>query len=291
MQEKIPDDLLQAYLQGKLSAEERALLEEKIGSDPDLARTVALLRAEMAASELLIAEETRQMFQQWKKPRRALNRPISWIAGLGAVLALLAIAVWQTTRPTATPAPAVNPEPTPAELPGPASPTPIAQPPAVQQSRPDKPVATARPGSSYRKLAGLFFEEPALSNFRQVPTDSILSIFSQAQQAYTAGNYQQTLDLLAQTDSTRRQSATFLRANALFHLGRFAAAEAQFATLVDQNSRQYRYPAEWGMLLCRLANTPNREQAFRQQLDAILQQPEHPYFEQAKKLKKEIPQE
>jgi hypothetical protein len=289
MKEKIPDDLLQAYLQGKLSAQERILLEEKISDDPDLARAVALHRAEMAASELIIAEETRQLFQEWKKPRRTLNNPMSWITGLGAILALLAIAVWQTTRPTATPAPAANPNPTPTESPSPA--TPMAEPPAAQQSRPNQPVATARPGSSYRKLAGLFFEEPALSNFRQVPTDSILSIFSQAQQAYTAGSYQQTLDLLAQTDSTRRQSATFLRANALFHLGRFAAAEAQFATLVDQNSRQYRYPAEWGLLLCRLANTPNREQVFRQQLDAMLLQPEHPYFEQAKKLKKEIPQE
>jgi tetratricopeptide (TPR) repeat protein len=289
MQEKIPDDLLQSYLLGKLAAQERALLEEKIGSDPDLARAVALHRAEMAASELLIAEETRQMFQEWKMPRRTLNRPILWIAGLGAVLTLLTITVWQTTRPATPPAPAANPKPTPTESPSPV--TPMAEPPAAQQSRPNQPVATARPGSSYRKLAGLFFEEPALSNFRQVPTDSILSIFSQAQQAYTAGNYQQTLDLLAQTDSTRRQSAIFLRANALFHLGRFAAAEAQFATLVDQNSRQYRYPAEWGLLLCRLANTPNREQVFRQQLDAMLLQPEHPYFEQAKKLKKEIPQE
>ncbi len=289
MKEKIPDDLLQAYLQGKLSAQERALLEEKISSDPDLARAVALHRAEMAASELIIAEETRQLFREWKKPRRTRNSLILWIAGLVAILALLAIAVWQASRPTTTPAPAANPNPTPTESPSPA--TPMAEPPAAQQSRPNQPVATARPGSSYRKLAGLFFEEPALSNFRQVPTDSILSIFSQAQQAYTAGSYQQTLDLLAQTDSTRRQSATFLRANALFHLGRFAAAEAQFATLVNQNSRQYRYPAEWGLLLCRLANTPNREQVFRQQLDAMLLQPEHPYFEQAKKLKKEIPQE
>lgn len=286
MKEKIPDDLLQAYLQGKLAAQERVLLEEKIGSDPDLARTVALRRAEMAASELLIAEETRQMFQEWKNLPRTQGRLILWIIGLGTILALLAIALWQATRSTATPAPAVHQKPTATE---PVAPN--TQPPAAQQSRPEKPAATARLSSNYRTLAGLFFEEPALPNFRQVPTDSTLSIFSQAQQAYTAGNYRQTLDLLALTDSTRRQSATFLRANALFHLGRFAAAEAQFATLVDQNSRQYRYPAEWGLLLCRLANTPNREQAFRQQLDAILQQPEHPYFEQAKKLKKEIPQE
>lgn len=284
MHKQLPNEHIKNYLQGRLSAPERAALEVLVASDPDLAQRVALLRAEMAAAELLIAEDTRQLFQTWgKQPRRTLlgKMPLLWSVGTIAVLLLLAIATWLTTRPTNTktpPPPKANTQhPQAAPVPPPDRPRqPIAQVPPTTAPR--------HSATDYRALAAQNLYDPVLPNFRHAATDTADAPIAQAQQAFSAGNYEQTLRQLAQADSTHSQTTAFLAAHALFRLGRFGEAAEQFAALAAQRSRQYRYAAEWGLLLCRMAELPEQEAAFRQQLDALLAQPEHPYSEQAKAL-------
>ncbi len=295
MKHNTTDDLIRAYLGGKLPPAEREQLEKMLLDDPKLAEQVALLRAEAAAAELLIAAETRQLFQQWQaeepqQPSVFRSGPLRWAVGIAAAL-LLVFAAWQMLRP-------------PADVPMPGSPTPP-QPPADLPATPPAPTAgiealtpsagieavtpshrlnrTPTSGSqNHLALAKQHLPDPLSTNLRQTTTtDSTASIFQKAQRAYTAGNYQQSLDLLAQTDPSQQQSATFLMAHALFQLGRFGAAAEQFDRLIAQNSRQYRYRSEWGLLMCRLADRPRSETAFRNQLKEILAEPEHPCFQQA----------
>ncbi|MEZ4941449.1 MAG: hypothetical protein R3D58_11285 [Saprospiraceae bacterium] len=280
------DKLIQDYLRGRMPAAERDQFEQQLESDPELAEEVALQRAELAAAERLIESETRAWMREWQQPAQPAFRAARfwWLAAVAAGAVLLIAAIYVFRQPgTTTPKdqaeqvapPANNPIAT-ETLPAPV--------PAPQPAPAQKPVATNPAAPNYLAEARLHFQEPVLSDVRRTNTDSVVSLIRQAQAAYAAADYRRTLDLLAQTDSTRLQSATFLEAHALFHLDRFAEAEARFESLIAQNSRQFRYPAEWGLLICRLANFPKREQVFQQQLDALLDNPQHPYFEQAKNL-------
>ncbi len=290
MKENSTNDLIRAYLGGKLPSTEREQLEKMMLNDPELAAQVALQRAEAAAAELLIADETRQLFQQWQseKPRQhALFRsgPLRWAVGMAAAL-LLVCAMWQILRPAvdapmpSSPAPTQPPADLPATPPASAPQPPIA---GVEQNPPAK--AKGR-SSNHLTLAQQLLQDSPLTNLRQTTiTDSTASIFQKAQQAYASGDYSQTLALLVQADAAQQQSATFLMAHTLFQLGRFRDAAEQFDRLIAQNSRQYRYRSEWGLLMCRLADRPRSETAFQNQLKEILAQPEHPCFQQATALR------
>jgi len=288
MKENTPDDLARNYLKGNLARADRENFEKQLATDSDLAQELAFLRTEMAASELLIAAETRDLFQEWQveaSTRRGFleNLPVLWLIGIAAGLCLLVAVVWVMRSPEALPGTAENTMP-PAET---TEPTPKHREPTAN-ALPQKPAPPIRPPKNYRDLAGKLLPDPMFSNLRRASSDSVMGTFQAAQQAYSTGNYQQTLDLLVQADSSRRQSVAFLSAHALFRLQRFAEAETQFARLVEGNSRQFRYAAEWGLLMCRLAGFPSREKEFRQQLSGILADKEHPYFEQAKALLEEF---
>lgn len=290
MKQNTTDDLIRAYLGGKLPPAEREQLEKMMLDDPEIAERVSLQRAEAAAAELLIADETRQLFQQWQteKPQQHSvfrSGPLRWAVGMAAAL-LLVFAVWQVFRPAAD-----APQPD-----GPATPPPpSAQPALPPASKPQPPIAETvqnppapvknRP-SNHLALAKRYLPDPLSANLRQTTiTDSTASIFQKAQHAYAMGDYPKTLELLAQSAPAQQQSATFLTAHALFQLGRFPAAAEQFDGLIAQNSRQYRYRSEWGLLMCRLADRPRSETAFQNQLNEILAQPKHPCFQQATALR------
>jgi len=289
MKENTPDDLARDYLKGNLARADRENFEKHLATDPDLAQELVLLRTEMAASELLIAAETRNLFQEWRQEastRRGFfgNFPVLWSTGIAAGLCLIVAVVWVIYHSPDIPPVTVEKNIPPAET---TEPIPKQHGPTANVL-PQKPAPPARPPKNYRDLAGKLLPDPMFSNLRRASPDSVMGTFQAAQQAYSTGNYQQTLDLLAQVDSTRRQSVAFLSAHALFRLQRFAEAETQFARLVEWNSRQFRYPAEWGVLMCRLAESPKREKELLRQLNEIVANPDHPFFEQAKALEKEF---
>ncbi len=275
---------IRAYLLGKLPPSKKKELERMLRDEPEFVTRMALLRAEMASAELLIAADTRQLLQQWRteKPPETLgiNRP-SWMLLLAtALFVVLLILLFRHQSPS-------SPNATPSPLPSPAAGQPVPDTlPTLQLPRATAPAK--KPPENYWAMARQQIQNPLSANLRQPAKDSTLSIFQQAQRAYAAGNYQQTLDLLAKTDSTRQQSATYLSAHALFQLRRFDLATAQFEQLIARNSRQFRFPSEWGLLMCRLADRPRREKEFRQQLNDLLAQPQHPYFEQAKALRQTL---
>lgn len=283
------DDLIQNYLRGRLPGAERDQFEQQLKADPALAEAVAQQLAELAAAEQLIAAETRAWMREWQKPAQPVFR-VNRFWGLAAAVAagalLLIAAIYLFNQPEPIPKEQADQVAPPVEKPiVDETPPPPVSAPQLQPAPAQKPVATRPATPNYIAEARQYFQEPVLSDVRRTTrADSTRSLIRQAQAAYAAGDYQRTLDLLAQTDSTRMQTATFLEAHALFHLNRFAEAETRFENLVVQNSRQFRYPAEWGLLMCRLANFPNRRQAFQQQLDALLTNPQHPYFDQAKNL-------
>ena len=286
MKEEIPDDLLRRYLQGKLSPAEQEQLKKSLADDPELAEALALQRAEIAVAELLIAAESREWFEEWSKPGNSFlaNIRLGWLLAIVAAIGLVVAAIWYFNRPTDTLEKPAPPTETPAPVPAPN--TAPSRP--IEQPKSQKPIASKPSAPNYRELAALNTEDPILQ-FRRFPnSSSTASAFSQAQSAFAAGEFQQTLDLLAQPDSARIQSATFLKAHALFRLERFVEAETQFSYLIDLNSRQYRYPSEWGLLMCRLAQLPERGPEVRQQLRDILANSDHPYFERVKRLEQAL---
>lgn len=284
-----PDDLEGRYLKGKLSGSELENFKKMLADDPDLAHKVDLRRTEMAASELLIAEQTRRLFEDLRKTRPSGNAffrswPI-WAIIAGVLLIATIGFIYRKTTPRDTPGEKPMPQaetsnPTSTPLPGP-PPTP-----AVAES--EKPMKNSKPLTDYFALARQRLPAPQMSGLRQSMPNSDLSILQQAQLAYASGRYRQTLDLLSQTDSLQQQSAIFLRAHTLFQMHRFDGAGKQFMQLIALKSLQFRYQSEWGLLMCRLADYTNREKETRQQLNEILSNPDHPYFEQAQKLKQRL---
>lgn len=292
MNHNSPDAPLRAYLLGKLPPSEKEALEERLAQDANLAQDLELERLEMAAAELLIAAETRQHFANWSasQPRSFLGiQLIYWSAGLAATLMLLFVAI-QLLNPTSDPEKIVATEKiipqqeTPITDTPPAKSHPSASLPSTQS--PHKPGKK----TNFRALAQKQLPAPLLPNLRRTTADSTTSPFQQAQLAFAAGQFQQTLDLLQHSDSTRQQATAFLTAHALFQLERYAEAEAQFGQLLRWNSKQFRYQSEWGVLMCRLANFEKQPDLVRRQLDTILSQPQHPYAEQASALQKMLPQ-
>ncbi len=290
MKEKTTEELVRNYLHGKLSPVDRDTFQNRLQTDPELAQELAIQRAEMAASELLIAADTRNLFGQWRTEKHPSGgfsgiKPLLWLGGIAAgVLFIFAavrlfspVSVEQTKNRTALPIPSDTP----------AVQNPPEQPGQTAGTLPEKP-ATRSPKEDYRQLAAQLLPEPVLSTLRRNPADTTVSIFYRAEQAYSKGEFQETLELLEQTDSARWQATAFLSAHALFKLNRFAEAETRFGRLVASNSRQFRYLAEWGVLMCRLAGFSKQEKAFRDQLDEILTRPEHPYFDQAQTLEKKL---
>ncbi|MCC6462381.1 MAG: CDC27 family protein [Saprospiraceae bacterium] len=292
MNHNSPDAPLRAYLLGKLPPPEKEALEERLAQDAKLAQTLELERLEMAAAELLIAAETRQHFANWSatRPRSFLGiKMIHWCAGLAATLMLLFVAI-QLLNPTGDPEKTVATEKIIPQRESPITDTPPVE--SLPSNPPPPTQNVPKPGknSNFRALAQQQLPAPLLPNLRRTTADSTTSPFQQAQLAFAAGQFQQTLDLLKHSDSTRQQATAFLTAHALFQLERYAEAEAQFEQLLRWNSKQFRYQSEWGVLMCRLANYEKQPDLVRRQLDTILSQPQHPYAEQAKALQKVLPQ-
>lgn len=283
--ESTPDDLIRAYLKGQLEDTALQDFEQRLQSEADLPRTLALHRTEMAAAELLIAAEAREWFETWKAKeppvkKNTTQQTLFWLLGGSLLLAVL-LWLWslfpkQTPPPEKTgPLELSTPQPSPA----------IAQPVTAPKLPAPPPAAP-----SYTALALRQLPDPVRTAFRRTKTDTLaLSPFRRAQDAFAAGNYPETLVLLAQTDSAQAQSAAFLAAHALFRLKKFEEASLRFTALIEQNSRQYKFQSEWGLLMCRLADWPQGEKAFRQQLNGILGQPNHPYYNQAKRLWQKLP--
>ncbi len=281
MKETLSDEEIRAFLKGRGEPEERAAFAERLAIEPELAQQTARLRIEMAVSELLIAEETRALLQRWREQKRQgafIGTRPRLIAAVLAMLLMLAGALWYfLTPPVPTPPPAEqHHRSTPQQALEPES-EPIAQ----------GPVTSSRRAEDYRRRAGRLLPDPPLPNFRHAPSAGSDDPVAKAQRAYAVGDYAAALNLLAQADSTRHQTAAFWAAHALFRLERYDEAAERFAALIAQGSRQYRYAAEWGLLLCYYAQFPTQTPAFRQQLQAILAQPNHPYFEQAKEIAKD----
>ena len=303
--------LIEKYLLGQLSAAEAQQVEERARMDADFARELQLQRDVLTGIEFFGDENLRAKIAAADRLMEAKGffKPGASGAGSGgthlgysthrpwwAAAAILLLAVtgagwwWMHQQPQAS-SPDVNAG---APAAAPQLETPLNDVPAPPGKQPDKttaPTAQHKPGRAdtrYLALATQKLPDPLSSNLRRPAADSTAGVFQQAQLSFAVGDYRQTLALLAQTDSTRRQSAVFLTAHTLFRLGRFEEAEAQFAQLVAWNSRQYRYPGEWGVLMCRLADFPRRKNEVQGQLNEILAKPEHPFFEQAKDLQKAL---
>lgn len=279
------EDTIRAYLKGKLSEPERLAFEAELDHDASLAEKLNLMSAEMSAAEWLIAEENRALFAQWKVEKQQTGP--SWSKHKFLILTLLALCLvlvvgvlWyfqqkQPTHPAVpeTPVlPQANKEKNPVVL---------------EKSDVDLPVQ--RPaGRNYLALARQHYQEPVLSTVRRAKSDTTKTPLILAREAYAAGNYKEALGLLEAVDSSRQQAADFLAANALYHLGKYAEAEKTFENLVTSGSLQYRYPSEWSLLVCRLAQLPARKPVFEKQLVNVLSRPDHPYFQQAKQLQNDL---
>lgn len=261
---------IRAYLLERMPAADREAFEAAMAADPVLAQDVALQLGEIEIGEMLLEEQARGWIAAHRRQRTAwglfgLKKQVV-VTLLAATIALVLAAVWWFRTPETA-------RDTPPVIAHQAPPPPVATAPNGDTA-PAQPVRP--PADRYLALARENFQEPPLHTLRTPAPANAASYYRQAEQAYSRGEYQHSLDLLAHTDSTQQQLTAFLEAHALFHLGRFQAAAGQFSFLIDSNSRQFRYDSEWGLALCRLAEKATRQKAL-DLLRSLAGQPDHPY--------------
>lgn len=82
-------DAVEAYVQGRLSAEESQAFEARLVSDPELSRALNLYRLSLAALDMQAEEELRRLLAASRPAERPLlQRSAPWYAAAAAVLLL-----------------------------------------------------------------------------------------------------------------------------------------------------------------------------------------------------------
>jgi len=284
-------DQIEAFLNGQLAGDARESMLKALAEDPELARELELRRLEFEVSESLIAQRIRDQLRGLRSPEspppvpgRKFRRLLYWIA---AMLSIAAIGVyWRQTHtiPTA-PNPVQAPGHTPPVQPDvPASSGPQANQDGTKSERKNTPENKA--ARRHLALATGLYRRPDLETLRSAAPaandacDLALAAWEKQDYAAVIAALQNFSD-----KDPKWMRALTLRAHAQFNLKRFAAASQSFSTIAESKIMPWSEEADWYALLAMLADGKADTAAFLAQLNGVLADPGHPYFEQAKALK------
>lgn len=275
---------IEDYNLGLMSVEQTSQFEAAMRADEELAAAVRAHRAEWEMQELfaenLLRAEIRQRFLESPpepdippKDRSWLSR--NWKYALPALLILGGAGFFIFKN-----------KPAPTEALPPNAPAPTAPAPDTgQPAPPERPIAqqpvSDPPATDSRRLALAAYRVPdGLSGVRGAAGDA--DTLTLASKAFSQKNYRRALLLLSKLPDSDQQEALSLRAHAHFGAGDFAAASRDFADLEAEGI--YRREAQWFGLLARMASPGADKKVWLKQLEAIRQQPAHPYQREAKQL-------
>jgi len=265
-------DNIDAYLQGELSAEEKAALERQMEKDQELAAAVEMQRLEHDAMEVLVEKDLRQKMASWSEgkkeengdPPREDNRNKRGPWWIGILLLVLVVGFFgirqlgnQNQEDTASPAgdsteikTPVQPgnrddaAPPPREEPAPDE---TETPPPVADREPSPPPVETAPSneSNYLALAENFLDDPYQGDARKgapAGTDpAAADSLTQAAEAYETGNYARVLELAAGIEPFDSRYPDFreLAGLARFRQGNYDDAARTFRDLIDNEDIAY----------------------------------------------------
>ncbi len=133
------------------------------------------------------------------------------------------------------------------------------------------------------KLASKFITLTEFSGLRSDDDSEIDNVFEQIKKNLASKNFSEALQYLSSIDSLQQNEyVMMLKADCLFKLKRYNESSIVYSKL--SSSFQYKYDAEWNLMLCNLLI--NKRQKFEIALKAILKDKDHPYYDKAKELEK-----
>lgn len=134
---------------------------------------------------------------------------------------------------------------------------------------------------SNQQLALNFYEAPAFT-MRGTDAGNISLQVAQGMEALNLGEYSQAVELLQNVpaDNEYYVMARYYLGHAHFLNKNYPAAESDFNQVMNANDMRFQQAAEWYRLLsCKAQN-----QNCQEMLQLILQNPNHPYFNQASEI-------
>ncbi len=297
---------IEDYLLGKLSEADARMVERRAETDREFARELQLQKdilegIELAGDEHMrakIAGIDRALAQKgFFGPDGQISTPdrsgfgaylyrFRWAAA-ATVLLLLTAGLWWLFAPETPPQqasqqthPATPPALPKADAPPETTPTvPIAE------TAPATPRRQPKAASPYLALARSEWSTPDFSNLRAIARTTSDTL-SQAVAAFQKKEYGKAIELLAPftPDYPNYWPASEVYAHACFLSGKTEAATWRFRQIADSGELPFSERADWYLLLCELTRFPEGKAAFEEQLNKILADPGHPYFEAAQGL-------
>lgn len=291
------------YIEGEMSPERREAFRLKMESDRGLKDMVEEIQAIKNAQHLMRLSLMEEKYAQWEeeyqqeKKVRANSlwnsRNLGGLILLAAVLAFLLFYVFMpepkenTENQQLTQVDTVDKHKNSPDLPLvdslPSKADPL-NPPAEQE------VPKPRPFDSRGFLAIVegHFSNPMIDSQQKSslePQDSLP--VDRARLALASKEYRKVIEILTPPDEEYPFQSRFLRGSAHVKLDDYEAALKDFA-FIRHSPNLWQKEGEWNALLCQLALFPQESEKWMPQLEAILQNSDHPFWQEAKQLQEEL---
>ncbi|HMQ48915.1 MAG TPA: hypothetical protein PKA00_15700 [Saprospiraceae bacterium] len=285
---------IEAFLGGKMNAEEQAVFKKALSENQELVKVLALRQLEFEVAENIIAQDIRQQLQALKASQPIPSAASIWkkiymrLLLLAVLLVLLGgLLHWYFKRPLPTPTNTIPPleSPPQKELPTPellpespnkAAPTPQNNPKETPRQQEADPIA----------LSKFWYTEPDFSTLRSLSPQST-DAYGEALDAWQEKDFKKVRLLLENhsKDDPNIFRVRMLLAHAHYQLGDFQRAYRLFASIADSQLMPWAEEAQWYAILALLALGETENSDFQKKLQSISTTKNHPYFDQAKQLK------
>lgn len=278
-------DDIDDYVAGSMSDTDRQRFEEALATDAELARRVAVRRAEPQLNRLLRNAQLREQLRAWdaeatgSSPKRKYGFGTKGWWGVLVLLltVLLLLVIFRLMRYKEGAVPRLSDPPTVLKE----SPPVVSGEPAVQDDlqEPDK----KPPKDKYAALReGVFIDEDFLPIRMGSVEDSQQSDYSrQAASLYAIGNYAEALDLLITADSSCQHECLYLKGYTLYQLERYVEAEAVFRSFRNYPFSARKLDAQWCEVFCMVQQLPGARARLHLLLEEMSADAEHPYSNRA----------
>ncbi len=294
---------IDAYLLGKLSAEEAKSFEAEIATDPYLAEQVKWQRVERQVMATLVEKDIRQEIGKWDAEIEHQNQiKLKSILSKKLLLRFLILIIagfliWQgylaffpkesSTKETpikqevpSTTSPASKQEPNPREL---------AKEPADSEVKKSDTPLTKKSNTRQPIALNAYGEGLSFSNLRGIDEDnsSEAAIVKEAVAAYQRKQWNKAIQIIAPVTSEKQDNYDLqeLLAHAYFRIEAYDKAAEIFQILANRHTPPYAERCQWYLTLALLAaDNPQ----FEPSLKALLNDSEHDYHLQALELQSKL---